>query len=146
MKDDGREPVDDIDRLFVGLATIDTPRDFLSRIAAQTFLRDAPLSLYLPHRWFIWLSMDIFALAIFAFLSVGLGIEMSEAGTFDLLVLAFDTASIGGQFSLFGEAVLQSLPWIQIFLMALNLAAIVYLSRRTLPILPSGTGQVAVVQ
>ena len=140
------EPVDDIDRLFVGIARIDAPGDFLSRIAAQTYLREAPVSSFLPQRWLLWLSLDIIAITLFAVLSVNLGIELGNAGTFDLLALAFDTASIAGQFGLFGEAVLQSLPWLQLSLIALNLAAILVLTRRALPVVPGGMGQVAVAR
>ncbi len=146
MRHDEREAMDDIDRLFVGLATIDTPRDFLSRIAAQTYRYDAPLTASLPQRWLTWFALDLVALAFFAFLSVSLGIELSESGTFDLLTLAFDAPAIGGQFTLVGEAILQTLPLPQIVLIVINLVAIVFLSRRALPVSPNGSSDLAVVQ
>ena len=146
MNDYKGEPVDVIDRLFVGIARIDPPRDFLIRIAAQTYLHEAPLSSFLPKRWFLWMSLDIVAITLFAVLSVSLGIELGSAGTFELLSLVFDSASIAGQFSLLGEAVLQTLPWLQLSLMALNLAAILFLTRRALPVMASETDQVAVAR
>ncbi len=121
-----REPLDDIDRAFSRLASIDPPPDFAARVAALTY-RVRPVAVE-PRRQ-LWLAFDLAALVLLAFLSVSLGMELHEAGVVELVgIVASDAQMIGGFSDLF-EAILMSLPWVQVGLLALNVAVVAVLTR-----------------
>ncbi len=121
-----REPLDDVDRAFSRLASLDPQPDFAARVAALTY-RARPVAVE-PRRQ-LWLAFDLAALVLLAFLSVSLGMELHEAGVVELVgIVASDAQMIGG-FGDLVEAILMSLPWVQVGLLALNVAVVAVLTR-----------------
>jgi len=128
------EPLDDVDRAFARLQPIDPPADFAARVAALTYRRP---EVALDGRRQLWLAFDLIALIVLAFLSVSLGMELHDAGVLELVgIVATDAQIIGGVGDL-AEAVLLSLPWLQIGLLAVDVAVVAVLSR--LVVAPSRT-------
>jgi hypothetical protein len=122
----GREPSDDVDRVFSRLASIDPPADFAARVAALTYRAQ---QVAVDPRRQLWLAFDLAALVVLAFLSIGLGMELHETGVIELVgIVASDAQMIGGVGDMV-EAVLVSLPWVQVGLLAANVAVVAVLTR-----------------
>jgi hypothetical protein len=120
---------DDVDRLYAHLAPIEPPADFVRRVATATYAAQTPA----PIRRRLWLLLDAAALLVLAALSVSLGIALRETGALDLielLVLDLDSAREG--FGAIVEALLGTLPWLQVLLLLVNVGAVALLSRLAL--------------
>src|SRR5260221_3727616 len=121
---------DDVDRLFARLETIEAPGDFVARVAQATYA--APVAAPQLRRG-LWLTLDAAALLLLAALSVSFGMELQDAGALDLIALmVLDVGALRDGFGDLLAALVDSLPWLQIALLALNVAAIGLLSRRAL--------------
>lgn len=122
-----RQASDDVDRLYARLEPIEPPSDFLRRVATATYAAPSPA----PARRRLWLLLDAAALLVMAALSVSLGMELSDTGALDLLallVLDLDAAREG--FGAILGALVATLPWLQLLLLLLDVAAVVALSWR----------------
>src|SRR4051794_38498948 len=111
---------DDVDRLYARLETIAPPADFMQRVAAATYAAPGPVST----RWRLWLLLDAAALVLLAALSVSFGIALHETGALDLVaLLVLDSAR--DELGAIVEALVGTLPWLQLVLLAVNVGAVV---------------------
>jgi hypothetical protein len=123
-----REAPDDVDRLFARLEPIAPPADFARRVAQATYGAPAPERV----RW-RWVAFDAVALVLLALLSVNLGISLHESGALDLVALVLlDLDSAREGMGAIAAALLETLPWLQVALLATNVLAIGLLTRRAL--------------
>ncbi len=120
----GREPEDDLDRLFGRLEPVEPPPDLVARVLAGTTAR-AP-----GRRELVWGLLDLAALLALAVLSVSLGTALAESGGIELAragLANFELlADAPGDFLL---ALAETLPWLQVAAVAVDLAIVYALSR-----------------
>ena len=123
-----REAPDDVDRLFARLESIAPPADFARRVAQAAYRAPAPE----PVRW-RWRAFDALAVVLLALLSVNLGISLQESGALDLVTLVLlDLDSARDGLGAIAAALLETLPWLQVALLVLNVLAIGLLTQRAL--------------
>jgi len=115
------EPIDDVDRLFLRIEPLVPPDDFAARVAARTYA--APV-VARGRRW-VWWAFDAVALLALLALSVSFGMALHESGSVDILAVMLEVGAIGDAV----DALLESLPWLQLAALALDAVAVVVLSR-----------------
>jgi hypothetical protein len=121
--------LDDVDRLFARLEPIEPPPDLVERVAHAT----GPGRGVARGRRAVWLALDAAAIALLAVVSLSLGIELQESGARDLLELVVvDASALPAGLGVLLEALLESLPWLQLALLVANLIAVVALSQLAL--------------
>jgi len=123
------EPLDDVDRLFLKIEPLAAPADFAARVAAQT--RAAPVAArpgWASVRPRLWWAFDAVALLTLLALSVSFGMALHESGAVDILAVMLEFGAVGDAV----DALIESLPWLQLAGLALNAALVLVLSKLAL--------------
>ncbi|HEV8636838.1 MAG TPA: hypothetical protein VG370_21680 [Chloroflexota bacterium] len=121
-RDDG--PPDDVDRLFLRLEPLRSPADLAARVAAQTYARPIAAG---RTRWLWWAFNAVALLALLA-LSVSFGMALHESGSVDILAVILEVGTVGDAV----DALVESLPWLQLAALAANAALVLVLSKLAL--------------
>ena len=133
------EPLDDVDRLFLKIEPLGAPADFAARVAAQTHA--APVAArpgWVPARSVrsrLWWAFDAVALLTLLALSVSFGMALHESGSVDILAVMLEFGAVGDAV----DALIESLPWLQLAGLALNAALVLVLSKLALDADAPGT-------
>ncbi|HEV8634107.1 MAG TPA: hypothetical protein VG370_07695 [Chloroflexota bacterium] len=117
-------PLDDVDRLFLKIEPLAPPADFAARVAAQIY----PAPEAAGRRRLLWWAVDALALLALLALSVSFGMALHDSGSVDILAVMLEVGAVGDVV----EALLESLPWLQLAALALNAALVVIFSKLAL--------------
>jgi hypothetical protein len=121
---------DDLDELFGHLKPIEPAPGFTTQVLARTVpTRPArPLRLEVA-----WTLLDFLALAALAAISISLGQALGQSGGLDVLQMALENVEVlADARAEFISALVETLPWLHLVGLALDLTAIFVLSRMVL--------------
>jgi len=122
---------DDIDRLFARLEKVEPPSDFASRVMARIDARaDAVNRQAVWRRGLIYTCAYIVTLVALAILAYSAGVNMAHNGTSTLIGTLIGHAEVFAYApDAYVQAILASIPWVQVAGLALDLIVLTVVTR-----------------
>lgn len=147
----GDEPLDEIDRLYARLPSVEPPPDFVAAVMARVgdpaaAATPAPIPAaarvaWSPSATVAWLALQLLGALLVGLAAYWLGHAFWTTGAYDLLALLREDADLFGEArDTYLTALLETLPWLQLGAVALALTgtALTWIYSRNIAALFSG--------